>query len=236
MKKHFKKLNIMIFFALIGGGVQAKESITYASNFALSPFALVGATGPEGFEVDFMNKIAEINDWEISPAKYPFSYFFKSLEDGKADLIVSGMLKTPERAEKYAISTPYAKGVDTVMFTNPNIKINNNEDLHQLKISGTAGSLQVKSLLALGYPEENFVPADSLFLAFKNVMTGKADGVVSYEGVLKNLTKSRKGNFYYYKIQGIPEREIIAIAPKGKEAIMEQFNVALKQLKASGGR
>lgn len=234
IKRIVYKLFFTIFLAFGAFSAMAKERVTVISNIALPPYSILGETAPEGFEIDLLTRIGEINDWEVVWQKVPFQYFFQSIEEGKADLLVSSMISTPEREQKYTVSEPYSFGHDAVMLLDPNLQISNDEDLARLKIAGTRGSLQTRMLLNTGFPEEQFVAADSFYLAFRELLKGTVDGVVGYDNVLRYLGDQRDMNYQIYLLKSVEPREIVAIATKDKEVLVERFDNAMLQLKNSG--
>lgn len=220
--------------ALSCGMAQAKEVINVGAEFAMAPFSYMDGERPIGFEIDLMNEIAKINDWEIRDVKLNWEDLVPFLEAGKIDLIMSSFFKNPKREETYTLTVPYLVDHDAVMFINPDIQVASNEDLHQLKIAGIEASAQGKALFAMNFPKENFIPVKTVFLAFKAMATAKADAAISHERVLKSMSKNYPGAFKLYVIKDHPPREIVALAKKGNQALVDKFNQALEQVKANG--
>lgn len=223
---------IALFLVFLATPVFSK--VVMVSDMDLPPYAFVADKGVEGFERDLLQEIATINNWDFQEMKMPFRYFFPFLKEGRAQVIVSGMIKTSQRAQDYLLSVPYAYEKDVVMYLNHAHNINENNDLFSLRIAGLAGSLQVEELFALGFPKENFVPVDSFYLAFREMLLGNADGVIGYGGVLRDLIDGRSGEYVFYELKEVPTREIVAIFNKDEEDLVGEFNQALSSLKENG--
>lgn len=223
---------IALLLALLTAPVFSK--VVMISDMDLPPYAFVADTGMEGFEHDLLQEIATINNWDFQEMKMPFRYFFPFLQEGRAQIIVSGMIKTSQREKDYLLSAPYAYEKDMVMYLNHQHEINQDNDLFSLKIAGLEGSIQIEELFALGFPKENFVAADSFYMAFREVLLGNADAVLGYGSVLRDLADGRSGEYLFYEINGTPTREIVAIFDKNDGILLGEFNQALSSLKENG--
>lgn len=60
-----------------------------------------------GFDITLIEKIAEINSWNVEFVNMDFNKLITSLELGQIDMIASGISKTLERSEKVDFSIPY---------------------------------------------------------------------------------------------------------------------------------
>lgn len=222
---------IVLFFVFLAMPVFSK--VVMVSDMDLPPYIFESDNEIDGFEHELLQGIANINGWDFEELKLPFSEFFPALEDGRAQLIVSGMVKTPQREENYLLSLPYAYEKDVVMYLNHNYEVSNNDDLFSLKIAGLGEGAQTEALFALGFPRDNFVAVDSLYLAFRELLLGNVDGILAYEVVLNGMLDGLEGTYRFYELD-TPDREVVAIFDKNNNALKKEFDSALEIMKEDG--
>jgi polar amino acid transport system substrate-binding protein len=68
-----------------------------------------------GFDVDLAKAIAEKLDVELEIKEMGFDALLGSLKTGKIDMIISGMVNTPERAKEVDFSDPYMYGKNVML-------------------------------------------------------------------------------------------------------------------------
>lgn len=62
----------------------------------------------EGFEVDVWNEIAKRTGYDVEFKVMDWDGMWKMLDDERIDTVAEQISETPERAEKYTLTTPYA--------------------------------------------------------------------------------------------------------------------------------
>ena len=75
------------------------------------PFEFMTKTGPAGFDILLMKRIAEIlgRQWQLVPYKGgDFNGIFAGLDDGRYDCVASGTTVTPRRQKLADFCAPYA--------------------------------------------------------------------------------------------------------------------------------
>ena len=93
-----------------------------------------------GFDVDVARAIAGKLGVEVEFAECPWDSLFGGLGSGRYDLILNGVEYTDERAEKYAMSTPYAYIRTALIVRGDNESIKSFEDLNGKKTANTLSS------------------------------------------------------------------------------------------------
>ena len=72
------------------------------------PFTEIDPAGEAvGFDVDVVNWIAEKYGWNVVPKPWDWAAIVTALVEGDLDIVMSGMVHTPERAEEVWFTIPY---------------------------------------------------------------------------------------------------------------------------------
>ena len=85
----------------------AAETIRVGMSGGYFPFTFVRQDELQGFEVDFMNAIADETGDEVAFVTMSFSGLVGALEAGRIDTIANQITITPEREAKFVFSQPY---------------------------------------------------------------------------------------------------------------------------------
>lgn len=88
------------------GAAQA-ETLNVGMSGGYFPFTFVKLDVLQGFEVDFINAIAEEAGDEVNFVTMSFSGLIGALEAGRVDTIANQITITPEREAKFSFSQPY---------------------------------------------------------------------------------------------------------------------------------
>ncbi|MCQ2009578.1 transporter substrate-binding domain-containing protein [Sporolactobacillus sp. STSJ-5] len=101
-----------------------------------------------GFDVEVAETIAKRLNYKVKWVTVDFAGLIGQLDGSKIDSIANAVAVTPERAEKYAFSTPYSYYATQVATNKANTQIKSLKDLEGKTVAGVLGSNNVKSLQA----------------------------------------------------------------------------------------
>ncbi|MEM6253607.1 MAG: transporter substrate-binding domain-containing protein [Cyanobacteria bacterium P01_D01_bin.156] len=107
------------------------------------PFGSVGTDGqPQGYDVDVAKMIAESMEVELELVPVTSTNRIPYLETGRADLVISSMGATPERAKSiYFSSTPYAPFFSGI-YGSSSLDVSDYSDLGDYTVGVTQGALE----------------------------------------------------------------------------------------------
>lgn len=212
----------------------AKKKVVIASDTAYAPFEFQDQkTGKyEGFDMDIIRAVCEINNWEPEIRSMNFDGIVPALETGSVDMAISAMTITDKRKEKVNFSVPYYVSNQSVMVRADNNTIKSFADLEGKKIGvqiATTGADEARKVKNAKITDYNTINE-----AFMALVNGNIDAVVNDYPV--NYYYIKQGNSGKVKIVDIVKtNEAYGIAvPKSKPEILEKVNAALQQMKQNG--
>lgn len=116
------------------------------------PFGTVGTDmQPQGYDVDMARLIADKLKVKLALVPVTSANRLPYLQTGKADLVISTLGKTPDRAKVIDFSAPYAPFFFGV-FGPASIKVTGPEDLAGKTIGATRGALEELALTKIAPP------------------------------------------------------------------------------------
>jgi putative amino-acid transport system substrate-binding protein len=108
METIMKKTLIIAALALsVTVSAAHSETLNVGMSGGYFPFTFVKLDELQGFEVDFINAIAEETGDDVNFVTMSFSGLVGALETGRIDTIANQITITPEREAKFAFSQPY---------------------------------------------------------------------------------------------------------------------------------
>ena len=146
------------------------------------PFNLEDKNGKLiGYEVNLAELLAESMGLKLELVRIPFNDLIPSLQQGKIDLIMSGMTINMERNMKVAFLGPYLiSGKSIVTKSITLAQADEASDLNQsrLTISSLKGSTSEKFVNTL-LPQSTSMPAENYDLAVQALLNGEANVMVA---------------------------------------------------------
>ena len=118
------------------------------------PFTFVEQGELQGFEVDFMNAIAEEIGAEVEFETMAFSGLIGALQSGRIDTIANQITITPEREEAFVFTQPYVYDGAQVVTREGNEEIRGVEDLRGRTVAVNLGSNFEQLLRELPFADE----------------------------------------------------------------------------------
>lgn len=235
MKKKFLAVLLTLFpFFALGATAQA-DTVKIVSDTAYAPFEFKDSDQTyKGIDVDIINKVAEINGWDIDMSFPGFDAAVNAVQAGQADAIMAGMTKTSEREKVFTMSDTYYDTKVVIATTEANT-ISKYEQLKGKKVgvkTGTAAQRFLeKNKDKYGYTLKTFDTGD---LMYNSLSASDVDAVMDDQPVIEyainqgqNLKISMKGEAVGSFAFGVK---------KGSkhEHLVTEFNEALAQMKEDG--
>lgn len=142
--------------AIPAGGALAQDADTLEVGMSggYFPFTFVRQDELQGFEVDFMNAVAERTGLEVSFETMSFSGLIGALESDRIDTIANQITITPEREERFVFTQPYVIDGAQVVVREGNDEIDGVEDLRGKTVAVNLGSNFEQLLRDLPYADE----------------------------------------------------------------------------------
>lgn len=225
-----------------GGTTGPKRKLVAVGECTFAPFEYIDEkTGqPAGFDVDLIKAIAEASGFEVEYRHLDWNSLIAALQTKEADLVVSGMTITDERALQVKFSDPYFESGQAwaVKEGSPLKKL---DDLAGKKVAvqvNTTGDFSAQKLNSKFAEEKK--PAmqlkrlDAAADLFNELKTGAVDAIICDLPVIQEYLKNHPQD----KIV-IPEPAFtveyygIAMRKEDKD-IHELVNKGLAKIKASG--
>jgi len=133
----------------------AAETIRVGMSGGYFPFTFVQQDELQGFEVDFMNAIADETGDEVEFVTMSFSGLVGALESGRIDTIANQITITPEREAKFVFTQPYVyDGAQVVVRKGNEDEITGVDDLRGRTVAVNLGSNFEQLLRELPFAEE----------------------------------------------------------------------------------
>ena len=194
---------------------EAKE-LHMATNAAFEPYEYKEGGEVVGIDADIANAICEKLGYKLVIDDMDFDAIITAVTSGKADFGMAGMTITDERKQSVDFTDPYTNAVQVIIVNEKDSPVASADDLKGKSIGvqmGTTGDIYVTDIE--GAKVERFNKGADAVLALTQ---GKVDAVVPGTKILDDPF----------------ENEEYAICLKKGSELTEQFNKALKELKADG--
>lgn len=212
------------------------EPLIVAMELTYPPFETKDENGePAGLSVDFVKAFGEYIGREVVVENMAWDGLIPSLQTGKADMIMSSMTITAERAESVDFSDPYANAL-LALLTNKDSDIKSIDDMN---VEGRKIAVKTGST-GYFYAQNNLPNAEIIALpdesaCIMEVSQGKADGFI-YDQL--TIYRNWQNNLDTTNAVFIPfqEADLWGIAvQKGNTELLEQLNEFIAQYTAEGG-
>lgn len=159
--------------------IRAKGEIVVALEGTWAPWGYHDESGAlVGYDVEVAQAIAEKLGVTATFVEGEFDGLLAGLEAGRYDIMANGVDITPERAEKYSFSTPYAYNRTAVIVRGDNGDIQAMEDLAGKRTANTITSTY--AAVAEQYGAE-VTGVDDLNQTFELLLSGRVDATLNAE-------------------------------------------------------
>lgn len=186
-----------------------------------------------GYDVEIAKKIAEKLGVEAVFVEGEWDGLLAGLDSGRYDIMVNGVDITPERAQKYDFSEPYAYNRTAIIVSGDNEEISSMEDLNGKHTANTISSTYAEVAEQYG---AQVTGVDDLNQTFELLLSGRIDATLNAEVTYYDYMKAHPDADIKIALLA-PEATQAAIpVRKGQEsaALLEAINGALEELAQSG--
>ncbi|KFB09228.1 amino acid ABC transporter substrate-binding protein [Nitratireductor basaltis] len=211
------------------------DTVTVGMSGGYFPFTFVKQDKLQGFEVDFINAVAEETGDEIKFETMSFSGLVGALEAGRIDTIANQITITEERQAKFAFTQPYViDGAQVVVKKGNESEITGPEDLKGRTVAVNLGSNFEQLLRELPYADEVDIKTYESNLAQETAL-GRVDAFVmdrvSAAQTIKEspLPLALAGERFSEIRNALPFRD-----DEEGRALRDRFDAAITTLKENG--
>ena len=226
---------LLFLFPLFSLGNANADTIKIVSDTAYAPFEFKDTDQTyKGIDVDIINKVAEINGWNIQMSYPRFDAAVNAVQAGQADAIMAGMTKTKERENVFTMSDTYYD-TKVVIATTKSNKITKYEELSGKTVgvkNGTAAQRFLESIKdKYGFTIKTFDTGD---LMNNSLSTGAVNAIMDDKPVIEYAIN--QGQDLSINMDGEAVGSFAFGVKKGSkyEYLVTEFNEALAQMKKDG--
>lgn len=209
------------------------EEITVASNIAYPPFEFSPRHGPEGFDIDLMNEIADRVGFEVEYENVPFDELLRGLNTELYDVAISAMTITSAREQQVDFSDPYFNA-DQCLLVASYSDVESVDDLAEATVGvqlGTAGQIEAQALINAERVGRG-VTFRTIEDAFAALQAGQVEGVIYDLAAAQAAVEESDGRLRI--VETVPTGDQYGIAFPQDSALVEPINEALAEIKADG--
>ena len=235
MKKKLLAYLLFLFPLVAFAGHAHAETIKVVFDTAYAPFEFKDSDQTyKGIDVEILDKVAEINGWDLDKSFPGFDAAVNAVQAGQADAIMAGMTKTTEREKVFTMSDTYYD-TKVVIATTKADKITKYSQLKGKTVgvkNGTAAQRFLdKNKDKYGYKIKTFDTGD---LMYNSLSAGAVDAVMDDQPVIQYAIQ--KGQDLAINMDGEAVGGFAFGVKKGgnHEKLITEFNKALAQMKADG--
>jgi polar amino acid transport system substrate-binding protein len=206
-----------------------------STNAAFPPYEMVADDGSfEGIDVELAQAIADKLGLELEIDDMDFDAALLAVQQGKSDIVMSGVSVTDDRLLVMNFSDSYATGIQMVIVKEgSNVTMDNLGEMMIGCQRGTTGYIYASDTPENGgYGEDHVVAYDSGITAVQALMNGQVDAVIIDNAPAQEFVKANPGLTI---LEGEWTVEDYAIGfAKGNTELKEAVNKALAELTADG--
>lgn len=214
--------------------IQSKGTITVAMEGTWAPWTYHDENDNlVGYDVEVATKIAEKLGVEPQFIEGEWDGLLAGLDAGRYDIMVNGVDITPERAEKYDFSTPYAYNRTAVITQKDNDSINTLEDLNGKTTANTISSTYAELAEQYG---ATVTGVDDLNQTFELLLSGRIDATLNAEMTYYDYMKEHPDANAKIAVLTDDANQVAIPMRKGDETatLRAAIDTAIEELRADG--
>lgn len=238
-----KLLGMFTVFALLlvgcGSNSSDDEKLTVLTNSGYKPYEMVKKDGTlYGFDIDVMNRAAEIAGYEIEWKDMDFDGIIDSLKTGKGDVAIAGMTPTADRAKEVDFSDIYystAEKTKNMVLCKIDGDINETADIKGKKVGVQMGTAQEATANEIKKDYELTLDARKSYSDMvQEIINGNLDFMIVENATANELVADNETTLKAFPL-GVGTDPIgNAMAFKKGSELTEKFNAAIKEMQDSG--
>lgn len=219
--------------------IQDKGTLTVAMNPEFAPFEfktlVSGKDTIVGADVEIANAIGKELGVKVKFSSMSFNNVLASLQSGKADIAVSGISATKERAKVYDFSESYYESVNVVIVKKSDLsKYTSTADFENASVATQKGTIQetVAKDQLKGAKVVSLVQNGEMINELKS---SQVDAVVFEKPIAEAyVAKNDDLAIAEVKLESSDSDAYAVAMPKGSTALKEKIDKVIKELKDSG--
>lgn len=214
--------------------IQANGTITVAMEGTWAPWTYHDESDNlVGYDVEVATKIAEKLGVEPKFVEGEWDGLLAGLDAGRYDIMVNGVDITPERAEKYDFSTPYAYNRTAVITQKDNDSIKTLEDLNGKTTANTISSTYAELAEQYG---ATVTGVDDLNQTFELLLSGRIDATLNAEVTYYDYMKEHPDANAKIAVLTADANEVAIPMRKGDETatLRAAIDTAIEEMRADG--
>jgi ABC-type amino acid transport substrate-binding protein len=204
--------------------------MTSANTFSYPPFGFIEDGKQVGFDVDLGNEIARRMGVKLTFEAIDFRGIMAALTSGRVDLLITGMVYTPDRAQRIDFSEPYFDGGVAAAFR-PDRPISKPDEIIGKRVGVEIGSAGDKYVREKYESRVEIKTYDTVFLALKDLENGRLDvfvgSVAPMRYIMRNMPTLKASETWDSRIQAVNTR-------KEDKDLLEEINTHLLVMKKDG--
>lgn len=209
-----------------------RQELSFAMSGLYKPFNYQDEGELVGFDVDIGKALAEKMGVEAAPVTNPWETIIQGLKSDKYDAIIGSMAITEDRLEQVDFSRPYYRSGAQIFVAEDNSDITSEEDLDGKKI-GTLKASTFKDIAVTLTAEDNIIDYDSDVIALQDLVTGRADAVITDQVV--GFSAMNENDLAIKPVADPLYVDEMGIAvQKGDAELLDEVNAALEEMIADG--
>lgn len=218
-----------------GSETEEKKTLRVVTDAAYAPFEYQDKGQIVGFDVDFIQAVAEEAGYEIELEHVGWDPLFVEIKDEIADFGISAITINDDRKQTYDFSVPYFLSTNKILVPEGS-DIKSAEDLEGKVVAvqaGTTGQEAVESIM--GKNNKNMKQFENNNLAIMELTSGGADAVVADNTVVEEYVKNNPDQ----KLTVVEDTDSFAseyyglMFPKGSE-LKAEFDEAINKVLDNG--
>lgn len=233
MKKLINLIGILMMIVLVGCGKEEEQTkkLYIGTNAEYKPYEYIENGEITGFDIEFMEALAENLGYEIEWKNLSFDGLLPALQTQKIDVVIAGMTPTEERKKAIDFTDIYYSSAQAILVNEDTYGIKILNDLKGKVVGVQLGTIQ--ETMANEIEGVEIKRYNSFTGAILELNNKKIDAVIVGEVVANNYLENNKK----LKLAGLlDERQdgsAIALG-KGQQKLISDLNEEIKKMKKSG--
>ncbi len=214
--------------------IQSRGEIIIAMEGTWAPWTYHDETDKlVGYDTEIGQLIAQKLGVEAKFEEGAWDGLLAGLETGRYDIMINGVDITPERAEKYDFSIPYAYNRTAIVVSGDNEDIKSFEDLNGKHTANTISSTYAQEAQKYG---ANVTGVDDLNQTFELLLQGRIDATLNAEVTYYDYIKAHPDANVKIAALSAEATEVAIPMRKGEETatLRAAIDKALSELSAEG--